>query len=489
MRNLAVKDKRWPAEVSASMWFLVCSFLQKGISTLTTPMFTRLLTTEEYGRFHVFNSWLSIVTIFVTMNIYYGVYNQGLVKFSDDRGVFSSSLQGLTTCLTIVWTIIYFCFQSFWNDLLGLTTVQMFSMLIMIWSTAVFNFWAAEKRCECRYRRLVAITLSVSFAKPAIGIMCVLSAEDKVTARILSLALVEVIGYTGLFLSQVLRGKKLYSKKYWQYVLRLNIPLIPHYLSQTVLSSADRIMISNMIGHSEAGIYSLAYSLAMIMTLFNTAMIQTIEPWIYKKIKADETAQIGTAAYSLLLVIAILNLILIAFAPEAVTIFAPSKYYDAVWVIPPIAMSVFFMFSYNLFACFEFYFEKTKYIVTATTAGAVLNIFLNYVLMRRYSYYVAGYTTLFCYMLYAVFHYLFMMSIWKNHMRGIMVYDWKILLFITFGFLGVGFLFLFTYNYIMVRYSLIIIMLIAMIGKRKYISYVIKRIFKMKTDDKGNTVI
>ena len=32
-----------------SFWFLICSFLQKGISSITTPIFTRLLTTEEYG--------------------------------------------------------------------------------------------------------------------------------------------------------------------------------------------------------------------------------------------------------------------------------------------------------------------------------------------------------------------------------------------------------------------------------------------------------
>ena len=41
---------------------------------ITTPIFTRLLTTQEYGEFNVFNSWLSIVTVFVTLNLYNGVF-------------------------------------------------------------------------------------------------------------------------------------------------------------------------------------------------------------------------------------------------------------------------------------------------------------------------------------------------------------------------------------------------------------------------------
>ena len=44
--------------VKASIAFMLCSFLQRGISTLTTPIFTRILTTEQYGYYNIFNSWL-----------------------------------------------------------------------------------------------------------------------------------------------------------------------------------------------------------------------------------------------------------------------------------------------------------------------------------------------------------------------------------------------------------------------------------------------
>ena len=62
---LKSKYNLMPIQVKASFWFLICSFLQKGISVITTPIFTRLLTTSEYGQLNVFNSWLGIITIIV----------------------------------------------------------------------------------------------------------------------------------------------------------------------------------------------------------------------------------------------------------------------------------------------------------------------------------------------------------------------------------------------------------------------------------------
>lgn len=467
--------KTLPVQVKASFWFLICSFLQKGISVITTPIFTRLLTTGEYGEVNVFNSWLSIVTIFVSLNLYAGVYTQGLVKYADDRKAYSSSLQGLTLVLVLAWSIVYFIFREFWNNLFSLTTMQMLAMLLMIWTSAVFNFWASEQRVQFKYKALIAITLGVSLAKPLLSIFLITYSKDKVTARILGLAIVELFGYTWLFFLQMACGKKFYSSKYWKQALSFNIPLIPHYLSQTVLNNSDRIMIQNMVGSSEAGIYSLAYSISQIMTLFNTALLQTVNPWIYQKIKEKRVEDISKVAYSSLLVIAFVNIVLIAVAPEIVSIFAPNSYYEAIWVIPPVAMSTYFLFAYSLFADFSFYYEKTKMIACTTTVGAVLNILLNYIFIQIFGYYAAGYTTLVCYILYAVFHYMNMRKICRDYMKGVKVYNLKTLFFITVVFLTIGFIFLVIYPYQFVRYGLICLSCILIFLNRLKIMNKIKK--------------
>ena len=315
-----------PEQAKASFWFLMCSFLQKGISTITTPIFTRLMSTADYGEFSVFNSWMGIVTIIVTMNLFYGMYTRGLVKFSNDRKVFTSSMQGLVLTLTFIWVIVYLISMDFWNNLLGLSTVQILAMFAMIWSSAVFSLWSMEQKTDVKYKGLVALTMIVSAVKPLIGMIFVYIAEDKVTARIISIAIINLIAFSFLFVVQMKKGKVFYKKDYWKHAIVFCIPLIPHYLSMTVLNSMDKIMIENMIGSSEAGIYSLAYSVSLLMTMFNSSLMSTIEPWMYKNINEGKVLDLSKVVYPALIIIALVNLLLIAFAPEIIMIFAPVEY-------------------------------------------------------------------------------------------------------------------------------------------------------------------
>lgn len=480
MEKLIRKYKGMPVQVRASFWFLICAFLQKGISMITTPIFTRLLTTTEYGQYNVFNSWLGIITIFVSLSLAGGVYIQGLVKFEKDRDVFASSIQGLTFTLAVFWAVIYLLFHNFWNQLFNLTTVQMLAMLIMIWTTDVFCLWSNDQRVDFKYRALVIITIMVSIAKPVLGIIFVVNSDDKVTARILGLALVELIGYSWLSIVSLKKGRTFFSAKYWKYAICFNLPLIPHYLSQIVLNSSDRIMISNMVGDSEAGIYSLAYSLSLIMTLFNTALTQTISPWIYKKIKEKRIEDIASVAYISLILIAVVNLCLILLAPEAVAIFATESYYDAIWIIPPVALSVYFMYSYDLFAKFAFYYEKTNLIMLASVIGAILNVILNYIFIKLFGYIAAGYTTLACYMIYSIAHYILMNNICKKYCDGIRPYETKKIMAITVPFVIIGFALLFTYNYPVMRYGLIAVVAIIAVIKRDSLIVFSKKIIGLK---------
>lgn len=452
---------------------------------ITTPVFTRMMSAGEYGQLNVFHSWMGIISIFVTLNLFYGVYEQGLVKFSEERRIFSSSLQGLTLTLTAAWTVIYFVFRSFWNSLFSLTTVQMTAMLVLIWTTAAYTFWAAEQRVLYKYRELAAVTVCASAAEPILGIVLVANSEDKATARIISMAAVQIAAYTGLFVIQMARGKKFCSPKFWKYAVCFNLPLVPHYLSQTVLSSSDRIMIKEMSGESAAGIYGLAYSLALIVMMFNTALMQTIGPWAYQKIKDKRESEIAPVGYTTLIMIALLNLALITFAPEAVRIFAPEEYYAAIWVIPPVAMSGFFIYTYSLFSSFAFYYEKTKIIMLSGVLAALANVGLNYIFIQRLGYIAAGYTTLICYMTYSAGHFALMRKVCREFCGGRCPYSLKKIALITVPFLAAGFLIMFTYNYIVVRYAIAASAVIAVIVKRKAVADTIRGLMEIKKSTKG----
>lgn len=465
--------------VKASIWFLICGFLQRGISVITTPIFTRLLTTEEYGIYSVFSSWLEILTIFVTLKLGAGVLMQGLVKRDKNRETFSSSLLGLATTTTFIWFIIYLIFNEYFNKLFGLSTLLMICMFIMMISTVAYNFWSANQRVEFEYKNLIIVSILVSILKPLIGIIAIiLFPVYKAESRIVSLALIELFSYFWMYIKLMKSGKVFYCKENWKYALNFNIPLIPHYLSQTILNHSDRIMINTLVNVSSAGIYSLAYNISSIMSLFNTSLNNTLNPWIYKKIKENKIKQIGKVSYFLLIVIAVLNLMFIAAAPEIVSIFAPSSYHEAIWVIPPVSMAVYFKFTYCLFADFEFYYEKTRWVMIASLSGAILNILLNYIFIPKYGYIAAAYTTLVCYIVYSIMHYIFMKISCKKYANNEQPYELRYLLSISIIFLLFGFVLMIFYKLIYLRYCFFAICLILIVLYRNKITGKLKELRK-----------
>lgn len=454
IHKLIKKYNALSAPLKATVWFFICSVLQRGVSVITTPIFTRLMTTAEYGQFSVFNSWLSIITIIVTMQLTAGVYTMGIVKFKEEEYVFTSSLQGLTLTLCLSWTGIYLLFREFWNKLFSLSTVQMLAMMIMIWASTVFAFWMTTQRNTYRYRMLVTITLIVSVAKPVVGIIFVRHAQDKVTARILGLMLVELIAYSSFFFVQMKKGKTFFSAKFWKYAILFNLPLIPHYLSGSVLGSSDRIMIQRMVSVDKAGIYSLAYSISQVMTMVNESLNKAMSPWLYQKISEKRYEAMSTVVYASLAIIASANLLLIAVAPELVKIFAPDEYYEAIYIIPPVAMSMYVNYLYLCFAPFEFYYEKRVWTTIGTLISAMANIVLNYIFIKVFGYFAAGYTTLICYTINSSLHYYFMRKVCRTYLHDIKPYDLRKLLAMTGGFMLIGFLYIPTYQNVFTRYAL-----------------------------------
>ena len=87
------------------------------------------------------------------------------------------------------------------------------------------------------------------------------------------------------------------------------------------------------------------------------------------------------------------------------------------------------MFLYNLFGNIEFYYEKTLFIMVASCVGAILNGVLNAAFIPIFGYYAAGYTTLFCYAVFAVSHYVFYRIIVRKKADVKGIYNGKIILF------------------------------------------------------------
>ena len=80
MSSVELKKRgRFSAPAKASFVLMITQLIQKGLAVITTPIYTRLLTTAEYGQVSVFFSWYEILVIFSGFCLSKGVFNNGML--------------------------------------------------------------------------------------------------------------------------------------------------------------------------------------------------------------------------------------------------------------------------------------------------------------------------------------------------------------------------------------------------------------------------
>lgn len=456
MDKFIILYKNMSKPAKASIWFVFCSVIQKGIAMLTTPIFTRILSQKEYGTVSIYNSWLSILTVFATMELATGVFNKAMVKYEDDRDGYTSSTLILSSCLTMGLFIIYLIGRKWWNSLLELNTAMMVMMFIEIFFTEAMSFWTIRQRFDYHYRSVIAFTLVANIAGTLLSMFLVMNSEEnRAEYRVLGTVLVHVILYGVVFYLILKRGKRSYVREYWRYALWYNAPLIPHYLSQMLLNQSDKIMIGRFCGNEYSAIYTVAYQVAVVMNIITVAINASYSPWAYQRIKTQDVKPIGKTTLVIIAAFSGACFLFSLLAPEMILILGGKQYYSAIWIVPPVAMSIVFNVMYSLISNIAFYYEKRQFVMIGTIISAVSNIILNAVFIPIYGFVAAGYTTLVCYIIYAIAHYAFMIRVCdekKMEMPYNTVAIWAVAMVSVALSIVSGLL----YNYSILRYCLII---------------------------------
>lgn len=479
INNLIYKYKNLPIQVKATFWFVGCQAVQSGCKFLSMPFLVRILTSEQYGIYNVFLSWLQIISLFATLNLHCGSYNNAMLKYPNKHSSYTSSVQSLAFVCSFLCLVFYLLFYKILNPFFDINPVYILLMFIQILFSESFMLWSACQKYEYKYKSLLIYTalLAVLYMFMPIIVGMFFPQEKRLTAVIVSGVIVQSIFGFLFLIYNYLKGRNVYDKEFWTFSLKFNIPLIPHFLSTIILGQADRLMIKKIIGASEAGIYSFTYNISLIINIITTSINNAMVPYIYEKMKNKDYKKLNKISIFLLFIIGIMCLAFSTIAPELIKIFATPEYYDAISLVPIISLSSYFIFLYTFFGNIELYFEKTKFISAASFTIAIVNIILNYIFIPIFGYFAAGYTTLFCYVLFSFVHYIFMQVVCKRKLNGDKLYNGFSIFLISIMFVILGFLLMIIYRFPFIRYILIFIFLYLFFinkSKIKNMIYIIK---------------
>ena len=173
INRLFKKFKALPTPVKAAFFFVFCGAFKDAVDVIVTPIFTRILTVEEYGLFNVYNSWYQVFRLVVSLSIYQEGFNVGMARYGDDKERFTSSQQGLMTIMFLLWGSVYFIWKDVWNGFLGLNSVLMMFMLFQIMFSVQYNFWYQKTKYTYKYISLTIVTLLYTLLQPLLGILLI----------------------------------------------------------------------------------------------------------------------------------------------------------------------------------------------------------------------------------------------------------------------------------------------------------------------------
>lgn len=455
METTAAKNVNRLAIKSGSSYML-SNILISATSIVTAPIFTRLLTTSDYGIASNFAAWINIGLVIIGLGLPYSIGN-AIIDFPSDLNKYLASIQTLGSLMAASVLIIVILFKQQISVLMGID--QSLVLIIFIYLLFLPSVIFAQERYKfiLQYKQNIFISILNTFGAITFCLIFILYIfnEHRYYGRIIGLILpMFLMGV--FFYIQILRGGwSIHIRKYWSYALKISLPMIPHALAMVVLTQIDRIMILQICGSSDAGLYSFGFSYAILLLLFSNAVLQAYQPWLYINYKNNDLKSIKSSTNDIASGMCILTLIIIALAPEAIKILGARNFWAAKWVVMPIAIGALFQYIYNTYTGLELYHKKTIVIAIGTIFAALINYFLNLLFIPKFGYIAAAYATFASYLALALFH----MYAYKL-VTGKRVYDDKFIWTVAIITTILSFLIMNLYDYFVLRYLVLIIILV-----------------------------
>jgi len=434
----------------SGVWYTVSNLLVKSMAFITTPLFTRLLTKEEYGDYNNYLSWSAVLSVFITLNVEASLISAKF-DFKENFKQYVFSISTLSTFSAVIWLVVSNILKTWITKFLGMDIFYINIMIIYCLFLAVVNLFQVSGRYMYQYKESVFVAIFLALGTTILSIILVYNMSNRFMGRVLGMALPAIIIGLVLYIYLFKNGENI-KFRYWIYALKICIPYIPHLLSLTVLNSVDRVMITQICGSGYTALYSVAYSCGTIITLLLTSMNSAFSPWLGDKLALNDFMGIRKISKYYISGFLVLGVGVMLFSPEVLYIMGGKVYMEAKYVMPPVAFGCICQFIYTMFVNIEQFKKKTTGMAIASVIAALLNYLLNLWFIPEFGYIAAAYTTLAGYLFLLIAH---MFLVWK--LKYSKVYSYRFIFVMVALVFTISLFINVLYNYNLFRYITILI--------------------------------
>ena len=386
----------------------------RALNFLLLPLYTRFLSPADYGVIALAETLAAVFAAIIGLGFDASIQRLYFQHVDDEAGVFAGYVGSALKFALAVQGIFIALVLTFgpWLQRVfvpGSSVPYRYFALAMVTATAMlfFNYrlvlyqaehrpWAYAVLAVLSFALTAALCVSlVVFARR--GVMGMLA--GKLIAALFCLAV-------ALFLARP-AFRTTFRWTYARQTLAVGLPLVPHLLMALGLVTADRFILAHYRDLREVGLYAVAYTLGMIMSLITMSLNQAWAPLYYEVASRGEEARqvLGQLCSGLIIGLTAIACFGALIAQDFVARFLDHRYAAAGRVVPWIigaylAHSLFSMFG---IACMQA--RRTTLIMAASFVALAANTVLNFALIPHWGMYGAAYATLVAYVIEAVVMY------------------------------------------------------------------------------------
>lgn len=374
-----------------SLVYGLSGMLGRLIGFLLIPVYTRVLTPEDYGVLAL----IGLATTIIGM-VYQMGFNGAMIRYYNEyqesqRRVFLGSTFLFQMAATALASLaIVLLSGPICRALFGDASLARYLVVSMagVWLSLIGNVPSACFLIREQKWAVLALSVFGALAGAAFPLYFVVWLRMGVWGAFLgTLAGTALASAVNLWLT----AREIDWKFDWAPVRRalaFGLPLIPHLLSHWAINYFDRLLIQRFASTSEVGLYSLGYNFGLIMSLITGSINTAWAPFFYNinKEKGEERAKAEVARLSTywLMLVGFAAAALAALGPELLRFMAAPAFWGASKVVPVIVLSYFVHGMYFMAVNPIFYKERTGVLPWLSGAAAAVNIGLNFLLVPGY---------------------------------------------------------------------------------------------------------
>ena len=223
-------------------------------------------------------------------------------------------------------------------------------------------------------------------------------------------ALIVSKGLCILYLSASLKIFKYFEigfdKKEFKNLCKYSIPLVPNTLSWWIVGASDRTIISKILGIGANGVYSVANKFSTLYitmyNVFNLSWTESVSLHIEEK---DSKEFLGETINIMFKLFTSIMIFIIAFIPIVFTKFVNQKFSTAYYQIPILMVASEFQVIVGLYSVIYVAKKKSGEIAKTSFYAAVVNIFIDILLINKIGLFAGSVSTLMAYAVMAIYRY------------------------------------------------------------------------------------